>query len=145
MSLKEELRDDLNTARRARDKERTLILTTTLSEVRNREIEMGRDASDEDVHEVVQRAVKRRREAAEQMRAGEREDLAAREDAEAALLGKYLPAQLSEEEVRGYVREAIAGGADNIGAVMGRVMPRIKGVFDGKEANRIVKEELEKR
>lgn len=145
MSLKEQLRDDLNTARRARDKERTLILTTTLSEVRNREIEMGRDASDEDVHEVVQRAVKRRREAAEQMRAGEREDLAAREDAEAALLVKYLPAQLSEDEVRGYVREAIAGGADNMGAVMGRVMPRIKGVFDGKEANRIVKEELEKR
>ena len=141
--LKERLRDDLNAARRERDKERTLILTTTLSEVRNREIEMGRDATDEDVQEVVQRAVKRRREAAEQMRAGEREDLAAKEDAEAELLMKYLPAQLSEDEVRGYVREAIAAGADNMGAVMGRIMPRIKGSFDGKAANRIVKEELE--
>ena len=141
--LKERLRDDLNAARRDRDKERTLILTTTLSEVRNREIEMGRDATDEDVQEVVQRAVKRRREAAEQMRVGEREDLAAKEDAEAALLMKYLPAQLSEDEVRGYVREAIAAGADNMGAVMGRIMPRIKGSFDGKAANRIVKEELE--
>jgi hypothetical protein len=145
MALKEQLRDDLNAARRARDRERTLILTTTLSEVRNREIELGRDASDEDVREVVQRAVKRRREAAEQMRAGDREDLAAKEDAEAALLVQYLPAQLSEDEVRGHVREAIAAGADNMGAVMGRIMPRIKGVFDGREANRIVKEELENR
>ena len=143
--LKERLRDELNAARRERDKERTLILTTTLSEVRNREIEMGRDATDEDVQEVVQRAVKRRREAAEQMRAGDREDLAAKEDAEAQLLMKYLPAQLSEDEVRGYVREAIAAGADNMGAVMGRIMPRIKGAFDGKAANRIVKEELENR
>ena len=141
--LKERLRDELNAARRERDKERTLILTTTLSEVRNREIEMGRDATDEDVQEVVQRAVKRRREAAEQMRAGDREDLAAKEDAEAELLIKYLPAQLSEDEVRGYGREAIAAGADNMGAVMGRIMPRIKGSFDGKAANRIVKEELE--
>jgi hypothetical protein len=145
MALKEQLRDDLNAARRARDRERTLILTTTLSEVRNREIELGRDASDEDVREVVQRAVKRRREAAEQMRAGDREDLAAKEDAEAAMLVQYLPAQLSEDEVRGHVREAIAAGADNMGAVMGRIMPRIKGVFDGREANRIVKEELENR
>jgi uncharacterized protein YqeY len=56
---------------------------------------------------------------------------------------KYLPAQLSESDVRGFVREAIASGADNMGAVMGKIMPKIKGAFDGKEANRIVKEELE--
>ena len=141
-SLKDRLRDDLNAARRERDKARTLVLGTTLSEVRNREIELGHDAKDEDVQQVVQRAVKRRREAAEQMRSGNREDLAVREDQEAELLAKYLPAQLSEEEVRGFVKEAIAAGADNVGAVMGRIMPRIKGVFDGKEANRIVREEL---
>lgn len=141
--LKDRLREDLNVARRNRDKARTLVLTTTLSELRNHEIELGRDATDEDVRVVVQRAVKRRREAAEQMRAGNREDLASKEDAEAALLADYLPAQLDADEVRAWVREAIAAGADNMGAVMGRIMPRIKGAFDGKEANRIVKEELE--
>lgn len=141
--LKDRLREDLNVARRNRDKARTLVLTTTLSELRNHEIELGRDATDEDVRVVVQRAVKRRREAAEQMRAGNREDLASKEDAEAALLADYLPAQLEADEVRAWVREAIAAGADNMGAVMGRIMPRIKGAFDGKEANRIVKEELE--
>lgn len=144
-TLKERLREDLNSARRERDRARTLVLTTTISEIRNREIELGRDAGDDDVREVVQRAVKRRREAAEQMRAGNRPDLADKEEQEAVLLTRYLPAQLGEDEVRAYVREAIAAGAGNMGAVMGRIMPRIKGAFDGREANRIVKEELERR
>lgn len=141
-TLKERLRADLNAARRDRDRLRTLVLTTTLSDVRNREIELGRDAADEDVIEVVNRAIKRRREAAEQIRAGGRMDLAEKEEHEAELLACYLPPQLMEEEVRAMVREAIAGGARNIGAVMGAIMPRIKGCFDGKQANRIVREEL---
>lgn len=142
-TLKDRLRDDLNSARRARDRDRTVVLTSTISDIRNREIELGREATDDDVHEVVQRAVKRRREAAEQMRAGNREDLASKEDQEAELLKQYLPAQLGEDEVRAFVREAIESGATTMGAVMGRIMPRIKGVFDGRDANRIVREELE--
>ena len=142
--LKERLRNDLNAARRERDKLRTLVFTTILSDLKNREIELGHELADMEVVEVVQRAIKRRREASEQMRAGNRLDLAEKEDAEAEVLNGYLPAQLSEEEVRGFVREAVSSGANNVGAVMGRIMPKIKGVFDGKEANRIVREELEK-
>lgn len=141
-SLKERLRADLNDARRARDKERTAVLTMTLSEVRNREIEVGRELADADVVEVVTRAAKRRREAADQMRQGGRAELADKEEREAVLLADYLPAQLSEDEVRAMVRDAVAGGADSMGAVMGAVMPRLKGAFDGREANRIVREEL---
>jgi uncharacterized protein len=141
-SLKDRIRTDLNAARRERDRERTGLLTMTLSEVRNREIELGRELGDDDVVEVVTRAIKRRREAAEQMRAGGRTDLAEKEESEAALLEPYLPPQLTEERVRELVREAIAGGANNMGAVMGRIMPAIKGAFDGREANRIVREEL---
>lgn len=140
--LKTRLRTDLNTARRERDKLRTLVLTTTLAELRNREIETGREATDEDVLEIVNRAIKRRREAAEQIRSGGRTDLAEKEEHEAGMLTCYLPPQLMDEEVRAMVREAIANGAGNIGAVMGVIMPRIKGCFDGKEANRIVREEL---
>ncbi|MGH7476242.1 MAG: GatB/YqeY domain-containing protein [Longimicrobiales bacterium] len=140
--LKTRLREDLNAARRARDKERTAALTMTLAEVRNREIELGREAGDDDVIEVVNRAIKRRREAAEQMRAGKRAELAEKEEREAKLLGTYLPLQLTDAEVRELVREAVAQGADNLGMVMGRLMPRIKGRFDGREANRIVREEL---
>lgn len=141
-SLKERLRADLNAARKQRDKLRTLVLTTFISEVRNREIELGSEAGDEEVERLLGTAMKRRREAAEQMRAGGREELAAREDEEAAILRTYLPPQLDEAEVRGYVREAIAAGASDLGSVMKVVMPRVKGRFDGKELNRVVREEL---
>jgi uncharacterized protein len=140
--LREQLREDLNTARRAREKQRLAVLTMTLSELKNREIELGREASDEDVIEIVNRAIKRRREAAGQMHDAGRHELAVQEEAEAAVLAGYLPQQLEEAEVRALVQGAVAAGADSMGAVMGRIMPAIKGRFDGREANRIVREEL---
>jgi uncharacterized protein len=140
--LKERIRSDLNDARRQQDRLRTTVLTSTLSEVRNKEIELGREAKDEDVIGVVARAIKQRKESSEQMRTAGRPELADKEDREAALLEAYMPAGLSEAEVRAAVRDAIAGGADSMGAVMGAIMPRIKGRFDGREANRIVREEL---
>ena len=87
-------------------------------------------------------AIKRRREAAEQMRGGGREELAQKEEQEAAILQAYLPPQLGEDEVRAMVREAIAAGASDIGAVMKAVSPRTKGQFDGRELNRITRETL---
>ena len=144
-ALKTRLQSDLNRARKARDKDRTLVLSTTLSELKNREIELGRDATDDDAIAVLTRAIKQRRDSSEQMRAGARADLADIEDVQAAILKGYLPDPLSEDEVRTMVREAIAGGgAKQMGAVMAQVMPRLKGRFDGKEANRLVKEELER-
>lgn len=142
MSLKEKIRADLNAARKDRNKELTLLLTTTLSEMKYKEVELKRDLNDGEVVDVVQKAIKRRREASEQMRAGKRDDLADKEDAEAKMLSAYLPEQLSEEKVREIIREAIAGGANTMGAVMGKISPQIKGVFDGKRANALVKEEL---
>ena len=140
--LKERLRDDLNVARRERDKQRVMLLTMTIAELKNREIELGREASNEDVEEVITRAVKKRREAADQIRAAGRSDMAEREEAEALILTAYLPQQLSADEVRSIVRDAVAAGAANVGALMSQVMPRLKGRFDGKEANRIAREEL---
>jgi uncharacterized protein YqeY len=141
--LKEQLRTDLNAARRAREKLRTTTLTTLLSDVRNREIELGREVEDEEIRSVLTSSIKRRREAAEQMRAGQREELARKEEEEAEILQHYLPPQLDEESVRAMVREAIQGGAGDLGSVMKAVMPRAKGRFDGKELNRIVREELD--
>lgn len=141
-SLKETLRADLNTARRERDKLRTTVLTTFLAEIRNREIELGHEVADEDVRALATTAIKRRREAAEQMRNGGREELAAKEEQEAAILQAYLPPQLSEDEVRAMVREAIDAGANNLGAVMKTVSPRVKGRFEGRELNRLAREAL---
>ena len=140
--LKEQVRADLNQARRDRDKLRTTTLTTFLSEVRNREIEVGRELGDEEVQAVATGGIKRRREASEQMRAAGRAELADKEDAEAVILQGYLPPALGEDEVRAMVREAIAAGAKDIGAVMKQVTPRTKGRFDGKEVNRLAREEL---
>ena len=141
-TLKDTLRTDLNAARKERDKLRTTVLTTFISEIRNREIELGRDATDEDVQPLLVTAIKRRREAAEQMRAGGREELAAKEEQESVMLQRYLPPQLTEDEVRALVRDAIAAGATDLGSVMKAVMPHAKGKFDGKELNRIVRDSL---
>lgn len=140
--LKSRLQSDLNAARKERDKERTLVLSTALSEIKNREID-GRQALDDDgVVQVISKAIKQRRDAADQFRAAGRGELAAQEEMQAEVLGAYLPEGLSEDEVRAMVREVLAGGADQMGAVMGQLMPRIRGRFDGKEANRIVREEM---
>jgi len=141
-SLKSRLQADLNEARKARDKARTLVISTVLSELRNKEIEARGELEDDGAQAVVSRAIKQRRDAANQMRAGGREDLAEHEESEVELLSQYLPPPLSEDDVRAMIREAVDGGADNMGAVMGRVMPQLRGRFDGKEANRLVREEL---
>lgn len=140
--LKARLQGDLAAARKEKDKERVLVLGTLLSDLRNREIDQGGQLSDDAVLQAVSRAIKQRREAAEQMRAGDREELALREEAQAEILREYLPRPYSEAEVRAVIREIIDDGADQMGAVMGRLMPRIQGRFDGREANRLVREEL---
>ncbi len=140
--LKARLRNDLIVARRARNKLNTVVLTTLLSEVRNREIEVGGELEDEGVQAIVAKAIKQRRDSADQMLAGGRPELAEKESQEASILQVYLPPALSESDVQAIVREAIDAGATEMGAVMGRIMPKIRGRFDGKEANRIVRELL---
>jgi len=140
--LKNRLQNDLNEARKGREKLRTLVLSTTLSELRNREIELGKEGEDSEVLTVITKAVKRRKEAAAQMLSGGRNELAEKEEIEAEMLSAYLPEGLSEEEVRQVVQEIVGEGLQELGPVMGQLMPRLKGRFDGKEANRIVREVL---
>ena len=141
--LEPRLRQDLTDARKARDKARTLLLSTTLAEVKNAEIAGGSPLDDESVIQVLTRAVKRRRDACEQMRAAGREELASREEWEAETLGEYLPEALTEAEVRQQIRTLVADGASSMGDIMSRLMPTLKGRFDGKQASRMVREELE--
>jgi len=140
--LKQRLQDDLNQARKARDKERTLVLSTAISEVRNREIDGKEELDDDGVIAVLSKAVKQRRDAADQFREADRGELAEKEEAQMAILQEYLPQPLSDDEVRTMVREILESGTDQMGAVMGRLMPKIRGRFEGGEANRIVREEM---
>lgn len=136
------LQADLVSARKAQDKPRTLLLGTILADIKNKKIELRRDPSDDDVVEVLRKGIKRRRESIEAYDKGGRADLSDRERAEVTALEQYLPAQVSSEEIRAAVRAAIAAGAGNVGAVMGKVMPQFKGRAEGGTINAIAREEL---
>ena len=141
-ALLERLQQELNSARKAQDKPRTLLLGTVVSDVKNRRIELRRDPTEDEVVDVVRKAIKRRRESVEMYAAAGRDELADRERAEVDLLEAYLPAQVGEDELRAAVRGAIAGGAGTIGAVMGKVLPQFKGRAEGSVINAIAREEL---
>ncbi len=141
-SLAEQLRAALNAARKERDQARTLLFSTILSDVRNREIELAKPIEDPDVVEVLRRGIKRRKESVEAFTAGARMDLAEREAAEVKALEAFLPAGVSDDEIRAAVREAVGAGARDLGALMGKVMPLFKGRADGKTVNRIAREEI---
>jgi uncharacterized protein YqeY len=138
------LQGDLNSARKSQDKAGTLLLSTVLSEIKNKKIELRHDPVDADVIDVLRKSIKRRRESIEMYTKGARKDLADKESAEAAALEKYLPAQVSDDELRAAVKAAIAGGAKQIGAVMGKVLPQFKGRAEGGTINAIAREELSK-
>ena len=138
------LQGDLNSARKSQDKAGTLLLGTVLSEIKNKKIELRRDPTDADVIDVLRKSIKKRRESIELDQKGNRPELAEKESSEAAALEKYLPAQVGDEELRAAVRAAIAGGATQIGAVMGKVLPQFKGRAEGGTINAIAREELAK-
>jgi len=141
-TLADRLRAAMNEARKQRDQARTLLLSTILSDIKNREIELNKTPTDDETAEVLRRGIKKRRESVEVYEKAGRTELAATEAREIKALEDFLPASLGPEEIRAAVREAIAGGAKDMGKVMGAVMPKLKGRADGKLVNQIVREEL---
>ena len=146
MSIIERIQADQRSALKAGEKERLSALRLLSSELKNRRIELRRDLTDEDAVEVLMKALKQRRESEEQYTKGGRPELAAREAAEAEVIRGYLPAQLSDEELDALVDAAIAeAGATSVkdmGAVMGRLMPKLKGRAEGAVVSARVKERL---
>ena len=139
----EALRAALTAARRAQDKPRTLVLSTILANLKNREIELKRPITGDDVIDVLRKGIKTRRESVEQYGKANRPDLADAERFQIAVLEEFLPPAVDPEEIRAAVRQAIAGGARDVGKLMGQVLPQFKGRADGKDVNRIVREELQ--
>lgn len=150
-ALKERLRADLTDAIRSKDELRTSTIRMALASITNAEVagKQARELSDDDVVTVLSKEVKNRREAAQAYRDGGRTDRADREDAEAAVLAGYLPAQLSDEELDALVEEAIAQtGASSprdMGAVMKTLQPRVAGRAEGARVAAAVKRELSAR
>jgi uncharacterized protein len=140
--MEEELRD----AMRERDEERRDTLRLILSSLRSAEKELQRPLSDDEELQVLQRERKRRLEAAEAFRGGGREEQAAKEEGELAILEEFMPEPLSEEELERLVDDAIAeNGATSLrdlGRVMADVMPQVAGRADGSYVSQLVREKL---
>lgn len=142
--LLERVQSAMTASRKAQSKDRTLVLGTLVSALKNREIEVKRPLTDEDAVEVLRRGVKTRRESIEQYDKAGRLELSAVEKFQIGVIEEFLPADVDPEEIRVAVRAAIAAGAADVGKVMGQVMPAFKGRADGKVINQIVREELQR-
>lgn len=146
MSIVERIQAEQKRALKGGEKERLSGLRLLSSELQNRRIELGRVLSDDEAIEVLMRALKQRRESEEQFVKGGRPELAAREAAEAEVIRSFLPEPLSDEELDAMVDAAIAEtGATTLremGAVMGHLMPLVKGRAEGSAVSARVKERL---
>lgn len=149
MNLKNQLQEDMKAAMLAKEEMRLSTIRMLKSAIQYHEIQKGGagyEATDEDVLEVVGREIKKRKESIELYEKGGRQELADKEKKELEILQTYLPEQLSEDEVRKLVADAISlTGAKTIqemGKVMGALMPQTKGKADGQLVSSIVRESL---
>ncbi|EKD84866.1 MAG: hypothetical protein ACD_38C00148G0015 [uncultured bacterium] len=140
------IQTDLKNAQLARDEVKVSALRMLLSEIHNMNIQKGGELSDAEVVSIVQREVKKRKEAAAGFRSGDREASAKKEEAELEVLMVYLPAQLSTEELTKIIVESInetgAVSISDMGKVIGSVMGKVAGRADGGTVSALVKEKL---
>ena len=147
--LQEQLTKDLIAAMKAREEVKVGVLRFLQSAIKNAMIDYrvkGKELGDAEVLEVMVKQVKQRNDSIAQYKTGGREDLVQKEEAEKAILQSYLPAQMSEDEMRKLVQEAVATtgakGAQEMGKVMAALMPKVKGKAGGQLVSRLVKEAL---
>jgi len=146
MALKDQLDADLKSAMRDKDTVKLSVVRMLKSAVKYREIELMKPLDDGGVLQVIASEIKRHKDSVEQYRAGNRQDLVAKEEAEIAVLVAWLPVQLSEAEVKAKVEAAVAAvgakGPKDMGAVMKALLPEVQGRADGKLVSELVKARL---
>ena len=147
MSLLKRFDDDLKQALKTSERSKVSVIRMVKAMVKNAQIEKGRELSDDEILSVLSTMAKQRRESIEQFKKGGRADLVQSEEQELSILQSYMPQQLTHDEIEKMIHDAIressAAGAQDVGKVMRILMPRIRGVADGKYVNQRVKELLE--
>ena len=140
--LTEQIRADMTEAMKARSAERLSTIRMLQSSIKNEQIHLGHELSDEEAMSVIRKAVKQRHDSIEQFTKGNRPELAAKEAAELEILKAYLPPELTDTEIESGLREIIAAtGAQSkkdMGKVMKEATARYKGRVDGKKIQEIV-------
>ena len=146
MSLKTQIMDDIKTAMKAKDKDKVGTIRMLTAAIKQVEVDERRELADADVLSIVSKMIKQRKDAAEQFKQADRQDLADKELAEIEILKQYLPAQLSTEEIDAVVKQVIAdtgaSGMQDVGQVMGAVKAKVAGQADMGEVSQIVKANL---
>lgn len=146
MNLQERLQEDMKKAQKEQDKLRLSVIRLLRAAIKNQEIEKKSLLTDQEVIAAINSQVKRRKEAIEQYQAARRQDLAGKEEEEMKILQAYLPAALSEEELKQKIEAAVtatdAQGLKDLGKVMSHLMPEISGRADGKLVNQLVRTRL---
>ena len=146
MSLHDRVQSDIAAAMRGGDALRRDVLRMVVSAAYTVEKKQGRPLTDDEYLAVLTREVKTRRESVEAFRSGGREELAAKEEAEIAIIGEYLPEALTDDEIAALVQEGIvatgAASARDMGKVMGWLSPKIRGRTDGKRVSELVVQAL---
>lgn len=147
MSLLDQLTKDMVSAMKAKDKVTLSVVRMLKAAVQNEQIAVGHDLTPDEENTVLAREYKQRKEALEEFTTAGRQDLIDQTNHELAVVAKYMPKQMSEEEVQRVVKETIAEvGAESMkdfGKVMGAIMPKVKGQADGKLVNQTVKDALQ--
>ena len=147
MTLLSTLNDDMKTAMRAKDKERLAVIRMLKASLQNEEIKVGHELNADEELTILSREMKQRRDSLTEFDKAGRDDLSEKVKVEIAIVEEYLPAQLTDEEIREIVKQAIAKtgatSAKEFGKVMSAVMPQVKGKADGNQVNAIVKELLQ--
>lgn len=146
--LKERTEKDFVEAMKNKDEQTLSVLRMLKSAIHNKEIENKKELEDIDIVAVIQSQIKTRRDSIQMYKSGGRQELAQKEEKEISILQKYLPEQMSDDQIREIVKKAItetsASQIQDMGKVMGAVMPELKGKADGATISKIVKEELGK-
>lgn len=148
MSVKDKLVEDMKQAMKEKEagKLKLSVIRMVRASIKNVEIDRKKELSEEETLDVLAKEVKMRRDAMEEFAKGNRPDLVEVLEQEVAVLMQYLPQQLSEQEVRQLVAEAVAqtqpASVKDIGKVMAALMPKVKGRTDGKLVNQLVREAL---
>ena len=144
--IKDRIREDMKAAMRAHDAARLSTIRLLLAAIKQREIDEHIEANDNQVIEVIAKMVKQRRDSVEQYRAGNREDLAQKEQAEIDVLSGYLPKAMTEAEIAEVVDAAIAEvglkGMAAMGKVMALVKPKVAGRADLGKVSQLIRAKL---
>ncbi|GIP15327.1 hypothetical protein J40TS1_09690 [Paenibacillus montaniterrae] len=147
MNLSDRLTDDMKQAMKDQDKFKLATIRMMRAAVKNQEIDLKRALNDEEVLQILSREIKQRKDSLQEFKKAGRDDLVENLAAEIDIISKYLPEQLTEEEIQEIVRQTIqelgASSKADMGKVMGALMPKTKGRADGKLVNQIVQQFLQ--